>query len=530
MSKIILRGVKITMSRTLRSRIMEHFEAPSMKDIFKVCDNSVVSDNNEKVNMILNLLQQYKKDFIELGSGTNRLSILMDNYVFKIALDKWGMRDNANEFAMSHELQPYVIKTYETNDLIAVCEYVTLISREEFIERKPEIQKILAILAEGYLLGDVGTVPKNFCNWGYRDNGELVILDFAYIYRVRGDEVLCSSDGTILEYDENFYNLRCPKCNRKYSFMDVRRKIPMADEEKEVFMAKELSYKLTKPVQEVSEKDANEEEKSSLYNNTNTKRKEEPNMKIDNYPDRKEVEEEVMQEESYYDALNLFSGMNQPLKVNNDDTIVTDESLKKVEDVVRNINEECSQEITSNITEVIGDGVEDVKLVNVKVESITVENGEAVEHQVGESTYIIGMDLARGNLDIDEDENVENSGDKPANWQDVNCEEQATQTNLNEQQSGDVGKITVNVSQHTQQINSSLKIIKSDEGADCESQATVQTATCTKEENIDAVAEALRKELGEDDATLEGGDDYEHLYEENDRQKRGNRRERKEWR
>ena len=176
---------------------------------------------------MLELLNKHNVDYVELGPGTNRLAVLIDNYVFKIALDKWGMRDNLNEFTVSQELQPYVVKTYETNELISVCEYVTLISREEFEEQKDVIRSILSILAESYLLGDVGTVSKNFCNWGYRDNGELVILDFAYIYRVQGDELLCSKDQSILEYDENFHNLRCPTCGKKYTFMDVRRKITM---------------------------------------------------------------------------------------------------------------------------------------------------------------------------------------------------------------------------------------------------------------------------------------------------------------
>ena len=60
-----------------------------------------------------------------LGAGTNRYSMLKDNYVFKFALDHYGFDDDNNtEFNKSMELQPYVTKTYETNGLISVAEYV----------------------------------------------------------------------------------------------------------------------------------------------------------------------------------------------------------------------------------------------------------------------------------------------------------------------------------------------------------------------------------------------------------------------
>ncbi|WP_171567689.1 hypothetical protein, partial [Brevibacillus sp. MCWH] len=214
------------------------------------------------------------------------------------------MRDNLNEFTVSKELQPYVVKTYETNELISVCEYVTLISKEEFEEQKEVIREILSIIGESYLLGDVGTVGKNFCNWGYRDNGELAILDFAYIFRIQGDELLCSKDQAILNYDENFHNLICPKCGKKYTFMDIRRRITMEQEKRENEIAKQLAYKLTKPFVEVASSYKEEELKaSSLY-----KTKQESNVKKEEYGMKNEdyyISREES-EESYLEALNLM--------------------------------------------------------------------------------------------------------------------------------------------------------------------------------------------------------------------------------
>lgn len=344
-------------TKRLRSRILQYFSKTLLEELYRVCTNPVISDNNLKVSAMLELLNKYNVDYVELGPGTNRLAVLIDNYVFKIALDKWGMRDNLNEFTVSQELQPYVVKTYETNELISVCEYVTLISREEFEEQKDVIRGILSILAESYLLGDVGTVSKNFCNWGYRDNGELVILDFAYIYRVQGDELLCSKDQSILEYDENFHNLRCPTCGKKYTFMDVRRKITMEQEKRENEIAKQLAYKLTKPVQEFNE-GYKDEKSSSLYikrENVNDIKKEEFTMKRrdDYFISREEVEE------SYNEALELVKKMMKG---------ATDDEVSDVQNV--------TEDTTTNIVEIHKETPNEKSRIRIIKQTTTANNND----------------------------------------------------------------------------------------------------------------------------------------------------------
>jgi predicted RNA-binding Zn-ribbon protein involved in translation (DUF1610 family) len=237
------------------------------------------------------------------------------------------------EFAMSQELQPYVIKVYENNGLIAVSEYVTVISKEEFEEKKEKIREILSILAESYLLGDVGTVTKNFMNWGYRDNKELVILDFAYVYRVSPNELLCRKCNTIVSYDENFYNLICPKCGDKYTFLDMRRRISKEMQDKEINMGKELAYKVTKSIQEIDE-DNNKEEK----NNLNNEEEKEMTKKHDKYLIDSNYEDlERKKEEEYYNELRNL----QKLRINNQ------EKEQSCEDS-ENVNSNHSDEHISN--------------------------------------------------------------------------------------------------------------------------------------------------------------------------------------
>lgn len=244
--------------KTIISRIHKHIGEDLLKELDAICNNVIISDNNIKVKAIRAALDKHGVMYNELGPGTNRFAVHIDGYAFKIAMDRMGKLDNANEFSMSKELQPFVIKVYENNDLISVSEYVTLISREEFLERREEILEVLGQLADSYLLGDVGYVEKNFTNWGFRDNGDVVILDFAYIHYIEGHELLCRKDGTMLEYTDNFHFLKCPSCGKKYTFSTIRAKIPMEKEWEYINLRKSEAYKLVDPSIQISKKDKGE--------------------------------------------------------------------------------------------------------------------------------------------------------------------------------------------------------------------------------------------------------------------------------
>lgn len=253
-------------TKVLRCRINEVFTKDMLKAIHRVTDDPTIPDNNSKIDIINELLTRFEIDYVPIGPGTNRYAILIDGIVFKIALDDWGMRDNLNEFAMSRELQPYVIKVYEVNSsgTIMTCQYVTVIDKDEYLKQKEAILAILEDLSQSYLLGDVGYVSKNFLNWGYTDEGDLVILDFAYIYKVIAHELLCNNKDCIshpyLEYNSTYTELYCPVCKKKYTFMDIRRRYNKKDEEDLIRLTKELSYKTQGKTYDI-EVDVNEEKK-----------------------------------------------------------------------------------------------------------------------------------------------------------------------------------------------------------------------------------------------------------------------------
>lgn len=229
-----------------RSLIIKYFSKDIYVELMRITMISD-ADNNEKGALIKELLRSNNIPFEGLGSGTNRMAVLIDGYAVKIALDKDGMIDNRREMLYTKQLQPYVVKVYEStpNGLIAVTEFVEIFTLAEFHEHQEEMSEILSNISSQFLIGDCGVTGKNYVNWGTRNDGTICILDFAYIYSVKYKIFGCAcSDDALLRYDKNFVNLICPICGRKYTFGEVRRKITKAQQEEEIGDIRRLSYNL----------------------------------------------------------------------------------------------------------------------------------------------------------------------------------------------------------------------------------------------------------------------------------------------
>lgn len=194
-----------------------------------------IRDNNEKMCIMKAYIDEFhwKGKQVNFGTGTNRLAVMTDNYVFKIGVDTAGCVDNLHEFYVSDKYQPYVSICYETNELIAVCEYVRVIrDQAEFYSRKSEIMKALKDLADmTSLMLDVGFVMKNMTNWGIRiSDNKAVILDYGYLYqKIDMDNLTCSDEDCIkkngvqlLKYNETYSEMICPRCGAKYGVMQLQ--------------------------------------------------------------------------------------------------------------------------------------------------------------------------------------------------------------------------------------------------------------------------------------------------------------------
>ena len=223
----------------LHSMVHKHFTKEVLFELDKLCMNHSV-DNNTKGVVINQILTAFNIPFKGLGSGTNRYTVLIEDYVFKIALDEDGKTDNKREFIYSKDAQPYVIRFYEcmANGLLGVCEYFEVFSEEDFYSTKNQIEmkKILKELTKVFLVGDVGIYKKNYTNWGYRQSDRSIgILDFAYIYKLsyRAFQCTCPDKG-MLYYDNDYNQLICSICGKKHTFWDIRKRIPREVEKAEI--------------------------------------------------------------------------------------------------------------------------------------------------------------------------------------------------------------------------------------------------------------------------------------------------------
>lgn len=212
-------------SKHTTPRILDYIDEDTIKKLYLNAINPDIPDTNDKADEILKILGP---EFHELGTGTNRIAVMKDGYVFKIALDHFGMVDNLSEYKRSAEEPEYLAKTYETNRVIAIAEYVNLIQESEFTENRDKLKIILAYLTSKYVIEDLGLTVKNYCNWGYRDDGSLVALDYAYMYPIKGnpDALRCECGGHIT-IDHTFTTYRCnnSKCGMVYTTGEIRNKM-----------------------------------------------------------------------------------------------------------------------------------------------------------------------------------------------------------------------------------------------------------------------------------------------------------------
>ena len=203
-----------------RHRIQEFFPESVLDKLTQIQTGYKYTNNNQKAADMLELLSEY--GFSEIGPGTNRLCVRNVDYVYKIAMDSYGIRDNWNEFNMSLETQPYTTKTYECNGLIAVAEYVSLMTKTEFRDSIEVIKSMLDVLSEDYLFCDISLLDKNYLNFGYRLDGTIVITDYGYLYPLDEKIMFCRKCGSHIHWNASYSSLLCSRCGRKHDPIEIR--------------------------------------------------------------------------------------------------------------------------------------------------------------------------------------------------------------------------------------------------------------------------------------------------------------------
>lgn len=260
--------------KQLYSKILSFFSPELMVELKRI--TYLDASNTEKGKMVESLLRssdnESTKNFMPLGSGTNRLGLQIEDTVFKIALDRHGGIDNRREYRYTDKLQPYVIKVYECleDGLIIACEPFIPMTEADFVENHNEIIRILKNISRNFFIGDIGYNKDNYANWGFRKTDKGVgILDFAYIYTVNYNIFRCPKCGSFLHYDDNYVDLVCDQCDEKFPFNFIRKRISKKAEMDEIGNITDSSYVIHSTHESVVE---NPDYTISLYNDEIKKR------------------------------------------------------------------------------------------------------------------------------------------------------------------------------------------------------------------------------------------------------------------
>lgn len=207
-----------------------------MKALYENCLRVDILDNNEKADIVSKILGP---EFDEIGTGTNRTALYKNGVVVKVALDRRGLVDNFQEFKRSTELPQFLAKTYESNFLINICEYVEVMDQDKFLLNESTIKEMLTRLSRAYLFEDLGFTLKNSYNWGIRESAydfdnisdeytyDICILDYGYLYPLHDQEdkvMRCPKCRHKLKWNSNFTGLVCgnTSCNYQATPMEVR--------------------------------------------------------------------------------------------------------------------------------------------------------------------------------------------------------------------------------------------------------------------------------------------------------------------
>lgn len=210
------------------SRLFDSIPGDIGMQLIDVARDPFINNNNQKADSICRIIGP---EFKELGVGTNRIAFLKDGYVYKIALDQYGLEDNMSEFKRSAENPELLARAYEISygRAVLVSEYVNLLMPEEWETAKSKMAYILTKLSQDYVMRDLGLTQKNYCNWGWRTKDKsLVALDYAYLYPIKGNEhALICNCGSRIKVDDTFTIYKCtnPNCGLKYTVMEILNKM-----------------------------------------------------------------------------------------------------------------------------------------------------------------------------------------------------------------------------------------------------------------------------------------------------------------
>lgn len=228
---------------------LELIDSRALEWMDKVCDAPDLTSNAERIRFLTKKLQPY--GFYLIGSGTNRVVYCLkgtkgengEDICFKVALDSRGKKDNLQAYNIYIEApstiinKKYLIEVYELTDdcLVAVERKVDLVMDMYTAKiKKKDREKMFKELDEVYLLDDAAPYANCGVVKEYNSAGEEVqrvcMIDYANFVKKKDLHLFCTSDecegiedeSTYLVYNSSLTGMVCPRCNKTYSFADIK--------------------------------------------------------------------------------------------------------------------------------------------------------------------------------------------------------------------------------------------------------------------------------------------------------------------
>ena len=209
------------------SKITRDIPKNVIKFLFCLATSYDYTDNNEKAQIVSYVMRHCGTPFEEVGTGTNRIAFVYSNYVYKVALDRRGLVDNASEFMTSPKNTASLAISYDTDIVVLIQQYCITLDFDTFKMNKDAILQMCESLSSQFIIGDMGYTEKNFYNIGMDKDGIPKVVDYAYIHTKFGNQraLTCPRCNRKLKETSDYTGYRCPECRTTYPYMDIKRRL-----------------------------------------------------------------------------------------------------------------------------------------------------------------------------------------------------------------------------------------------------------------------------------------------------------------
>lgn len=217
-------------------RLLDLLTVYDIANLNKIAKSGRVSDPTKKKKLITSIMEA--RGFRRINCGTNRIVFKYkedQRFLVKVAFDQVAISDNLAEMRNQEYLKPFCAKCFEVSPCGTVGMFervVPVLNKDQFISIGERVFDIIVNCFIGkFIMADFGN--RYYRNWGVRKGAHPVILDYPYLYELDPTKLTCTKYdpksptkqcGGVIDYDDGFNYLICPKCGKMYLASDLAKK------------------------------------------------------------------------------------------------------------------------------------------------------------------------------------------------------------------------------------------------------------------------------------------------------------------